>query len=419
MKLKKEHLPNLFDQYVVEENRVTNALLQTLAASSRMTEGFLSKFIPEISPRGVVTIELSEQGIPRDSRPDAPKLQEAKESVPDGCFILRRQDNFVSCVVVIESKIKKGSAKKHQLRRHLLKARRRFQIDDIWALLITPDNEDPFPDWSPDEGSYKWISWRNIYGFSNKEIRQGTESAARILIENLKEYIEMKELAGFQGIDFSEGYETDKARRILGTLMQDIKDDVLKTYPDLGKQKGNISDPWDVFAPADNRNFTEGIHFTLGITEKNLDVLLTVPNRCLSGWARLKYVMDVEQTKLESILSALRQKLPNLILQFQQRHFKARRFGFMDGLILVDLDTTKFAREKRGHTKVKQNPQLFEVFVSTIREAPNTINKEVNFITKFFYNDPDHKLAIKQTEFSKTVITALAAFKPLYDYLIQ
>ena len=69
------------------------------------------------------------------------------------------------------------------------------------------------------------------------------------------EYIEMKELADFQGIDFSEGYNHEKAKRILRTLMQDIKVDVLKLYPNLTKQKGNISDPWDVFAPGDKRKF--------------------------------------------------------------------------------------------------------------------------------------------------------------------
>jgi len=419
MKLKKDQLPNIFDQYEVEENRVTNALLQTLAISPKTVKRFLKRFAPEVSTREIVSIELSEQGIPRSNQPDAQKLKDAKESVPDGCFILRGKDDNVTSIVVIESKIKKRAVKRQQLLRHFYKARRKFLIDEVLVLLITPDHSDPIKDWVPEEGTFKWISWRVIHSFAKREIIYNSESVAKILIENFKEYIEMKELSGFQGIDFSEGYEKDKARRILRTLMQDIKDEVLKTYPELGKQKGNILDPWDVFAPANLIDFTEGIHFTLSIRERNMEVLLTVPNSCKSGWNRLKYIMQNEQPKLESILSSLRQKLPNITLLFQQRHFKARRFAFMDGLIRVDLDTTEFAREKREQTKVKKNPLLFQLFVSAVKEAPSWINKEINFIAKFCYRDHIYKESIKKAEFRDEVINALVAFKPLYDYLSE
>jgi len=420
MKLKQNNLPNLFDQYDTEENRVTNALFQTLAISSKLAERFLKQFIPGISTRDIISLELSEQGVPQRPNIHRLDLPRKNESVPDGWFILRGQDNNVVDIVVVESKITKGSANKRQLLRHLAKARRRYQPDkEVFALLITPDDSDPFPMWSPDEGLYTWANWREIHAYADEGKKLTKDSTIQIIIKNFMEYIEMKELAGFQGIDFSEGYNHEKAKRILRTLMQDIKVDVLKLYPNLTKQKGNISDPWDVFAPGDKRKFNEGIHITLGVNEKYLDLLITVPNNCIPGWHRLKQIFSKEREDLEIILSEIRPKLPNLILLFQQRHFIAQRFAFFDGLIQVDIDTTEFGIKNRANTKVKKNPDLFEFFVSAIKEAPSPINKEVNFIAKFYYNDKEYKEVIKKAEFRETVIAALNAFKPLYDLLTK
>jgi hypothetical protein len=38
-------LPNIFNQYSVDENRVTNALLQTLASSPSLSRSFLKEFL--------------------------------------------------------------------------------------------------------------------------------------------------------------------------------------------------------------------------------------------------------------------------------------------------------------------------------------------------------------------------------------
>jgi len=420
MELNKDNLPNLFDQYGVEENRVTNALLQTLATSTRIAEHFLNRFIPEISTREISFIELSEQVVPYRKGTDTPEMQKTSDSVPDGWLILQRKDKSVANVVVIESKIKKSSARNRQLLGHLAKANRKFQPDtSAWGLLITPDDCDPFPRWKREEGSYRWIGWRQLYSFAKNEKRVNTDSVAQFLLENFEEYIEMKELAGFQGIDFSEGYVREKARRILHVLMQEISPEVRKTYPELTKHKGNISDPWDVFAPKDVKRFTQGIHLTVGLDERSLNLLLIVPDKSVQGWHRLKSIMTSERAELESLLSELRQKLPNLVLLFQQRHFIARRIPFMDGKLEVDLDTTEFGAKKENHNKVKKNRQLFELFASAVKDAPVSINKEVNFITKFYYKEQKHKDNIKRAEFLRTVIKALNAFKPVYDFLTR
>lgn len=420
MKLKKDNLPNLFDQYDKEENRVTNSLLQTLAFSTRITEHFLNSIIREISREEMSLIELSEQLVPIIKRTNVSNARKMNDSVPDGWLILRRKDSSVAFVVVVESKIKKSSATKSQLIRHLVKANKQFEPDkNALVLLITPDDSDPFPRWIPEEGLYKWKNWREVYSFARNERKLYKNSAVRILLENFEEFIEMKELAGFQGIDFSEGFKKEKARRILRTLMQEIKAEFLKTYPKLSKEKGNVSDPWNVFAPEDARQFNQGIHFALGLEERSLNLLLTVPNQSVQGWHRLKSIMTSEQAELGSLLSKLRYKLPNLVLMFQQRHFIARRIPFMDGKVEVDIDTTEFGGEKENQSKVKKNRQLFELFVSAVKDAPVSINKEMNFITRFYYEDRKYKGLIKKANFRKTVISALDAFKPVYDFLTK
>ena len=91
----------------------------------------------------------------------------------------------------------------------------------------------------------------------------------------------------------------------------------------------------------------------------------------------------------------------------------------MDGTVEVDLDTTEFGGKKENQTKVKKNRQLFELFASAVKAAPASINKEVNFITKFYYEDRKHRDHIKKAEFLKTIISALNAFKPVYDFLTK
>ena len=91
----------------------------------------------------------------------------------------------------------------------------------------------------------------------------------------------------------------------------------------------------------------------------------------------------------------------------------------MDGTVEVDLDTTEFGGKKENQTKVKKNRQLFELFVSAVKDAPVSINKEVSFITKFYYEDRKHRDHIKKAEFLKTIISALNAFKPVYDFLTK
>ena len=82
-------LPNLFDQYSQYENKVTNALLQTLATSPRLAASFLKDFIGiQFNPRRERLI-LTAQKRPgaQGDRTGAPEIQTQRDTIPDGWFV--------------------------------------------------------------------------------------------------------------------------------------------------------------------------------------------------------------------------------------------------------------------------------------------------------------------------------------------
>lgn len=417
--LDKTRLPNLFDQYTQPENRVTNSLLQTLAASPRLTRQFLAEFVPGVEIAGEASLLISSQRTPEIERKEVAEKSEKNPTIPDGWIVSRLSDEETETVVVVETKIVEKSSKtelRNQLTGHLEKGAL-FEPRRLHALLITPDHEDPLPGWKAPVGKYCWRSWRDVYRFARGqrgEFQRG--SATRLLLENLKEYLEMNDIVGFTGIDFSDGYEELKARKILKNLMNEIRPEVLKVYPHLSKRKGNIKDPWDVFAPDDVDQFTKANHLVVSIDPRCLAVLLTVPNNNAWGWRRLKQVVadPDRQDQLMGILARTREMLPNLRVKLAQRHFVAQRFAYDDASIEVDLDTTDFARAPDLDTRVKPNPTMFDLLLAALRTTPANVNREVNFIAEYHYRD--YPLTAEEG-FRDEVLFALVTFQELLEFL--
>ncbi|MFH1529512.1 MAG: hypothetical protein ABIK09_02130, partial [Pseudomonadota bacterium] len=105
-------LQNLFDQYTVEENRVTNALLQVLVSSPVLVRRFLERFCPSISLKGITTVSIWTQRKPGEG---ADAGGDARDTVPDGWFILQDAEDNVLRVVALEVKIVEGTADRKQL----------------------------------------------------------------------------------------------------------------------------------------------------------------------------------------------------------------------------------------------------------------------------------------------------------------
>jgi len=111
-------------------------------------------------------------------------------------------------------------------------------------------------------------------------------------------------------------------------------------------------------------------------------------------------------------LRVLRNKVPHLFIEFNQRHFKAQRFGYQDGFLEFNIDTLghPFSKPK---SKVKELP----IWYSAIRTAilhKGSVNAQLMFKSRFYLKDTKD---IDKPKFIKTAEKALIAFKPLYAFL--
>jgi hypothetical protein len=110
-------LPNLFDQYSQYENRVTNALLQSLASSTSLLQSFLRVFvgIPFRPRKDRIAITTEERPYGRGDRQVGEKAPGERNSIPDGWIVCDQGD----WAVAIESKVQLRSLRREQLQGHL------------------------------------------------------------------------------------------------------------------------------------------------------------------------------------------------------------------------------------------------------------------------------------------------------------
>jgi len=200
-------------------------------------------------------------------------------------------------------------------------------------------------------------------------------------------------------------------------MMEELEGTVKKHYKDLVKRRPAITTffqdaVWDCFGS--EKGFTEDIHITLGINERAHDISITIPNSARQAWKRLKEVFSEErdQDDLFFILEDLRNQIPHLFVEFNQRHFIAQKIGVRDGYMEFDIDTLG-APFRKKNSKAKE----FPVWQSAIREAilhKKRINGQVMFKSRFFFAETK---GIDKPEFIETAKTTIKAFKPLYNFL--
>ena len=412
-KMVTSELPNLFDQYSQYENRVTNALLQTLATSPRLARSFLKEFIGiQFNPRRERLI-LTAQKRPgaHGDRAGTPGNQSEWDSVPDGWLVCEER----GWAVVMESKVDRGKLRLDQLRGHLRGA---APYPRKYLLVLTPDEKSPrevrtLADHRP---RVYWHPWSKVHSWTTRALRsQNDREASGHLLRSLKEFLEMDEmLSGFQGIDFRDGYDTRRAKAILKSLMEKIRPGILRLYPELSGGRGGITTfgrvVWDCFGV--EPKFTDDLHLTLGIKETETEISLTVPNAATHRWRRLRKIVDdpVLDGKFKHILAGLRKDVPELWIRLDQRHFIAQRRGVYDAELNFNVDTANFLRTSGS---VKRFPLWFTV----AREAvvmKRGINLQIMFQARFRH---DKGRKIRSPRFAETALRTIKSFKPLYSLL--
>jgi PD-(D/E)XK nuclease superfamily len=401
-------LPNIFDQYSVDENRVTNALLQTLAASPSLTRSFLRHFLNLRlrSRRPAIVISAQKRPKALGDRTDTARAESDKNSVPDGWIYCEDED----WVVVLESKIYRNSVRPEQLAGHLRGVR---SSNSTYLLVLTPDKKKPKPlllskfkkarvVWHPWEKIHRWVA-------RSKDIKS-SQSAAGLLTRRLKEYLEMYEdLSEFQGIDFSEGFEPQRAKLLLKSLMDKIRGDVLGIY-DLPISRPRIpvgvSGVWDCFGA--KGGFTSDLHFSLGINLQNgTGISLTVPNGAKQRWRRLGEICENPALRNEfaDVLWTVSSPVPEFWIGLNQRHFMGRTREVSDARLDFKVET--FRRRQKSGTKFF--PLWFETLLSALQSR-----RRGNFQLGFSARFPFKYEKMKTPEFADIALKTIKAFMPLY-----
>ncbi|MBW1702411.1 MAG: hypothetical protein JRJ11_12120 [Deltaproteobacteria bacterium] len=416
MKIIKSGLHPLYEQYSNQENRLTHALLHTIGSSELLLSKFLRKLVRVNFPIAGETYEITTQKVPF-SHGDTEQKQ--VESIPDAWIV----DKSSKLGIVIEVKDKKNNLRLSQLRRHTNKIR---NYKHPYLLVITPDLKKPdkIYEFERKEGKYLkivWLSWDEIYRWLRKLSisMKSKRSKETFLVASLQEYLERRrEVLGFQGIYFPTGFNVLEAKFILNAEMEELEPTVKKMkYKELCERRPAITtfsqeSVWDCFGIKEG--FTKDLHVTLGINEKSHDISITVPNSAKQAWSRLKKVFsdEVEKDRLFSILESLRNKVPHLFVEFNQRHFIAQKKGMRDGYMEFDIDTLGAPFMKKN-SKAKKFPMWWSVIEEAIMNKKR-INGQVMFKSKFYF---DETKGIEKPKFIKTAENTIEALKPLYDFL--
>ena len=413
MKIDKDRLHPLYDQYSNAENRLTHALLHTIGSSPFLFSRFLKNIIGISDNLSGGIFDISTQKVPFSHGDDD---QEKVESIPDA-WIINEQKGIG---IAIEVKDIKNNIRIGQLTKH---ASRIQNYNKQYLLVITPDLKRPVKiDALKRKEKQKlnivWCSWNQIYQWLSKVQKSQLSKRKKdeFLLKSMREYLDRRrEVLGFQGIKFDKDFNVNEAKIILNAEMEELEQFVKNTFKDLVRRRPAITtfsqeSVWDCFGVEDG--FTSDLHLTIGINETYHEISLVVPNASKKPWQRLKEIFSdpKEEENLFSILINLRKEVPHLYLEFIQRHFIAQKIGIRDGFMEFNIDTMgkKFKNKK---TKAKE----FSIWYPAIKSAvlnKSKINGQIMFKARFFYNDTKD---IDKPGFIKTAEKTIKAFKPLYE----
>ena len=415
MKINKDRLHPLYDQYSNDENRLTHALIHTIGSSPLLFSRFLRNIIGISYNLSGGIFEISTQKVPYAH---GDNNQEKVESIPDA-WIINEQKGIG---IAIEVKDIKNNISIGQLTKHA------SQIQGYkkqYLLVITPDLKRPIKiDVLKRKEQKKlnvvWCSWDEIYRWLSK-LQQSKLSKLKkeeFLLKSMQEYLDRRrEVLGFQGIKFDKGFDVNEAKVILNAEMEELEQFVKKTFKDLVRRRPAITtfsleSVWDCFGVEDG--FTKDLHLTFGIKETYHDIAIVVPNASRKPWKKLKNIFSSPEKEkdLFFILEDLRKQVPHLYIEFIQRHFIARKIGIRDGFMEFNIDTIdRIFKNKK--TKAKEFPIWYPAIKSAVLNK-SKINGQIMFKARFYYTDTKN---IDKPGFIKTAEKTIKAFKPLYKFI--
>ncbi len=339
----------LFDQYAHPENRLTHALVASLAEDTDLLRAFLGWL--DIEPPRGEALAIVEQRLPGQEfeTPEARELDERR--LPDAWIYAAS-----GWALLIESKIA-APIDAAQLRGHLAIAERRG-FSDIRLVVLSPlDPRRSLPDrcqhrrWSD---LYAWVSQRAERNRWASHLSRYFPVAEQRMIGD--GYLREGALTTFAGIPFSSTYPYTylEAKRVLRLLMGALRADASLDAVGIDRTGAgrpaiteSLESVWD-FLPTTLASaeaaFTRFPHFTVSIQRDRTLTALTFPNgldttlrrRLLDGgYDTFKAVADAFVEAAAPLLDADPGARPLIVIQ-QRRYASQRSIPVRDALLEFD-----------------------------------------------------------------------------------
>lgn len=418
---------NVFDQYFQTENRVTHALVTALHEDPWLLRAFLRGIAGRWPQKSDGQIAICEQVYPGASQAtETAENDEKRKGIPDAW--ITTGNNWC---LIIENKIQ-SAVDANQLDRHLRTAKSRGYPDPR-ALLITIK----LPKMRLPE-AVRVVEWTSIYCWAAKHARRSRWAA------RLAEFLEVTEarmvesekmpsgtLTVFSGFPFGSDhtYDYPDAKRILGLAMdelrkrRDLKADLRidPEAPGRGAIKGKGWDiAWDILQLRDAKpdaNFTRFPHLDLGIGQRQVDALLTIPDKVPS--AIRQRLIDLQLSGFKALVGDIEGRMRPLIrrcpgmqprLRIHQRHWASRAGpATYDAMIDVDLRTGT-----NGNGLTKYQPEWIDAVYEGL--AGRRSNLELQIGAVFPYRTCPKLRSVASLDL---IAGAWTACKPLVDILAR
>ncbi len=414
-------LRNVFDQYEQPENRLTHALVCTLASEHRLIRPFLS-WLGASNVPPLRELHLVEQQVPGEA---VAEEEGEAQGLPDACFFT--SDGWAT---LIESKVQaKGAAA--QLRRHIKTAERHGYAEPHLVLITVDQPKGTLPP------GIRVVEWCDLYAWFRR--REANSSWARRFTEYLEvfeskmvgqDYDIRGTLTMFDGLKFDDEHpytwrEGKRLIRLLGDELQKRRDLTEVGMDPKGERRPAITGRgrevvWDFLplrAARKARYFTHVPHMTMSIGRDKAVAAVTVPNGVKGGFrTKLKnegldgfrqLVREIEEN-LRPVMQRSEGSSPMIVAQ--QRHYPSQSSsGVVDARLEADLRTLV----PGNGSKVKHQAQWIEAVYDVLCHKRSNIQLTVE--SRFSYDCP----LIRSPKAVDLFADAWKAMWPLVKFVLQ